>query len=78
MIGGINMVVTKNDAHTFIESKTDVDFSKLCVFLNTAFEKSVERQDAEKRLVKEVKESEESVAQGNYVTLAELHEFLGV
>ena len=33
---------------------------------------------AEKRFVKEVKEAEASMAQGNYVTSAELHEFLGI
>lgn len=72
------MVATKSDACAFIESMTDIDFSKLCMFLNTAFEKSAERQAAEKLFIKEVKAAEESVAQGNYVTLSQLHEFLGV
>ena len=72
------MVATKNDAYAFIESMTDMDFSKLCIFLNTAFDKSDERQAAEKRFIEEVKAAEESVAQGNYVTLSQLHEFLGV
>lgn len=78
MAGGINMVATKDEALTFINAMTDVDFSKLCVFLNTAYEKSPERLAAEKHLVEEVKAAEKSVAQGNYVTLSQLHEFLGV
>lgn len=78
MLGGINMVETKSDACAFIESMTDVEFLKLCNFLNTTFEKSAERQAAEKRFVKEVKAAEKSVVQGNYVTLSQLHEFLGV
>lgn len=72
------MVATKNDAYALIERMTDVDFSKLCVFLNTSFEKSPERKAAERRLVQEIEAAEESVASGNYVTLSELHEFLGV
>lgn len=72
------MVATKNDAYAFIDAMTDIDFTKLCTFLNTYFEKSPERKAAEEQLVKEVKAAEESVAQGNYVTLSELHEFLGV
>lgn len=72
------MIATKKEACSFIESMTDVDFSKLCIFLNTSFEKSNERQAAEKRLVREVAAAEESIARGNYVTLSQLHEFLGV
>lgn len=72
------MVATREEAFTFIKSMTDVDFSKLCVFLNTAYEKSPERQASEKQFISEVKAAEKSVAQGNYVTLPQLHEFLDV
>ena len=36
------------------------------------------RDAAEKRFVEEVKAAEESIDSGHYVTLFELHEFLGV
>lgn len=75
---GLNMIATKKEACSFIESMTEMDFSKLCIFLNTSFEKTPERKAAEKRFVHEVKAAEESVACGNYVTLSQLHEFLGV
>ncbi len=35
-----------------------------------------DREMAEKRFVSEVKKAENSVDEGNYVTLSELHEFL--
>ena len=70
------MVATKADAYYMIESMSDVDFSELKVFLNTTFGKGKKRLDAEQKFVSEVKEAEESVKNGNYVTLKELHEFL--
>ncbi len=72
------MVATKNDACSMINTMSDSDFMKLCSFLNTAFEKSAKRKAAEERFVAEVKAAEESVARGNYVTLEQLHENLGV
>ena len=74
--GGNDMVATKDDAYSMIEAMSDVDFSELKVYLNTSFGKSKKRIEAEKRFVEEVKAAEESVKQGNYVTLSELHEFL--
>jgi len=46
--------------------------------LNNCFNKSEKRVAAEKRLFTEVKAAEESVKQGHYVTLTELHKFLGL
>ena len=72
------MVATKSEALSLIESMSDVDFSKLCVFLNKSFSKDASRKQAEEKFVSEVHEAEESVAKGNYVTLSQLHDFLGV
>ena len=72
------MVATRNDALSMINSMSDVDFSRLCEYLNSFFEKSEKRKAAEARFVSEVKAAEESVAKGNYVTLDQLHEKLGV
>lgn len=72
------MVATKKDVYSMIDSMSEVDFSRLCVYLNSVFEKSDKRIAAEERFVSEVKAAEKSVAQGNYVTLAQLHENLGV
>ena len=72
------MVATKADAYSMIEAMSDVDFNALCIFLNSNFEKSKKRIVAEKRFVAEVSAAEKSVDEGNYVTLSEMHEFLGV
>lgn len=39
---------------------------------------NTERLKAEEQFVRKIKEAEESVAAGNYVTISQLHEFLGV
>lgn len=70
------MVATKDDAYSMIEAMSEDDFSELKVFLNTSFGKSKKRIDAENRFVSEVKEAEESVRKGNYVSLKELHSIL--
>lgn len=72
------MVATKKDAYLMIDSMSEVDFSQLCNFLNSFFDNTDKRKAAEKRFVSEVKAAEESVAKGNYVTLEQLHENLGV
>ena len=72
------MVATKADAYLMIEAMSEVDFSHLKRFLNTAYDKSAKRIAAENRLISEVKAAEESVKQGNYVTLEQMHEFLGM
>ncbi len=78
MAGGNAVVATKADAYSMIEAMSDVDFNALCIFLNSNFEKSKKRIVAEKRFVAEVSAAEKSVDEGNYVTLSEMHEFLGV
>jgi len=70
------MVATKDDAYSLIEAMSEDDFSELKVFLNTSFGKSKKRIDAENRFVSDVKEAEESVRKGNYVSLKELHSIL--
>ena len=72
------MVATKADAYTLIESMSDVDFSKLCIYLNSSYGKTEKRILAEKKFVEEVKAAEKSVEEGNYVTLSQMHEYLGV
>lgn len=78
MAGGNAMVATKADAYSMIEAMSDVDFSALRDILNSSFGKYNKRMLAEKRFVAEVSAAEKSVDEGNYVTLSELHEFLGV
>lgn len=78
MLGVNIMVATRKDVHFLIDTMSDVDFSKLCIYLNSSFEKSAERISAEKRFVEEVRAAENSVARGNFVESAQLHEFLGV
>ena len=70
------MVATKDDAYSMIEAMSEDDFSELKVFLNTSFGKSKKRIDAENRFVSDVKEAEESVRKGNYVSLKEMHSIL--
>ena len=70
------MVATKDDAYSMIEAMSEDDFSELKVFLNTSFGKSKKRIDAENRFVSDVKEAEESVRKGNYVSLKELYSIL--
>ena len=72
------MVATKSDAYSMIEAMSDTDFNALRDFLNSTFGKSKKRMAAEKKFVAEVSAAEKSVDEGNYVTLSELHEFLGV
>ena len=72
------MVSTKADAHSMIEEMSDMDFSVLRDILNSTFEKSNKRLFAEKTFVADVSAAEKSVDEGNYVTLSELHEYLGV
>ena len=68
------MVKTKTQAYDFINNMSEDEFVLLCEVLNKGFK----RQLAEKKFVAEINAAEESVASGNYVTSAELHEFLGV
>ena len=70
------MVATKDDAYSLIEAMSEDDFSELKIFLNTSFGKSKKRIDAENRFVSDVKEAEESVRKGNYVSLKELYSIL--
>ena len=70
------MIATKDDAYSMIEAMSEDDFSELKVFLNTSFGKSKKRIDVENRFVSDVKEAEESVRKGNYVSLKELHSIL--
>ena len=72
------MVATKKEAMNLVESMTDGEFVQLCNYLNNTFLKESKRKLAEKKFIAEVKAAEESVANGNYVTSAQLHEFLGV
>ena len=78
MLGGMLMVTTKTDVRNMIDSMSEFEFSQLCDFLNHTLRKSTKHKEAEARFVAEIKAAEESVADGNYVTSAELHEFLGV
>ncbi len=71
------MIATRADAYSMIESMSDVDFDTLRDFMNSTF-KQKKRIVAEKRFVAEISAAERSVDEGNYVTLSELHEFLGV
>ena len=58
---------------------SDVDFAQFCDFINARFfPKSENRKSCEERFVREVKEAEELMADGHFVTSEELHEFLGV
>ena len=76
LCGDDGMVATKDDAYSMIEAVSENDFSELKVFLNTSFGKTKKRIDAENRFVSEVKEAEESVKKGNYVSLKQLHSIL--
>ncbi len=78
MLGGMLMVTTKADVRNMIDSMSEFEFSQLCDFLNHTLTKSTKHKEAEARFVAEIKVAEESVADGNYVTSSELHEFLGV
>ncbi|MCR4895828.1 MAG: hypothetical protein K5891_03515 [Lachnospiraceae bacterium] len=78
MPGELAMITTKADAYSMIEAMSEKDFSELCTLLNSIFEKSEQRKAAEAKFVAEVKAAEESVSNGNYVTLPQLHEFLGM
>lgn len=78
MIGGATMVATRKDAVSLIDTMSDSDFAQLCIFLNKTIAKTEKRKNAENKFISEVKAAEESVANGNYVTLEELHKFLGV
>ena len=79
MNGGISVVKTRTEAQEFITSMSDVDFAKVCEYLNAKFfSKSERRKACEERFVREVKKAEESIEQGHYVTSEELHEFLGI
>ena len=79
MNGGIGVLKTRTDAQEFIASMSDVDFARFCEFINTKFFfKSEKRKSCEERFVREVKEAEELMADGYFVTSEELHEFLGV
>ena len=70
------MVATKEEAYSMIESMSDVDFSELKVFFKYYIRKGKEKTQCWTKFVSDVKEAEESVKNGNYVTLKELHEFL--
>ena len=72
------MAITETNACNMLNTMSDFEFSERRNFLNNAFIKSAKRKMAEAKFVAEVKAAEESVAKGNYVTSAELHEFLGV
>lgn len=72
------MVATKKEAMNLVESMTDIEIVQLCNYLNNTFLKESKRQLAEKKFIAEVKEAEESVSNGNFVTSTQLHEFLGV
>lgn len=72
------MLATKNDVYSMIESMSEVDFSQLCIYLDSFFDKANKKKIAEERFVSEVKAAEESVAKGNYVNLSQLHDNLGV
>lgn len=73
------MISTNTDACNMINTMSDFEFSEHRNFLeNNTLTKSAKRKMAEAKFVAEVKAAEESVAKGNYVTSAELHEFLGV
>ena len=78
MMGGATMVATRKDAVSLIDTMSDSDFAQLCIFLNNTIAKTDKRKNAENKFISEVKAAEESVANGNYVTLEELHKFLGV
>ena len=67
------MLATKNDVYSMIESMSEVDFSQLCVYLNSFFDNANKKKIAEERFISEVKAAEESVAKGNYVTLSQLN-----
>ncbi len=72
------MVETKDDVLSMIEVMSESDFSRLCDILNSSFQKTPERKSAEDRFISEVKAAEASVARGNYVTLSQMHEYLGI
>ena len=72
------MISTKADAYSMIEAMSDVDFSELRELLNSFQKKNEKRIAAEKRFIEEVTAAEKSVNEGNYITLSNLHEFLGV
>ena len=61
-----------------IESMTEGDFSRFCIYLNSFFDETKKKKAAEERFISEVKAAEKSVAKGNYVTLSQLHENLGM
>ena len=71
------MIATKKDAYSLIDSMSETEFAHFCTLMNSTF-KSEKRKASEKRFVEEVKAAEESVANGHYVTLSQLQEFLGV
>ncbi|MBE5857640.1 MAG: hypothetical protein E7296_08790 [Lachnospiraceae bacterium] len=77
-MGELAMVSTKSDVYSLIESMSDTDFSELCVYLNSTYDKAEKRRQAEERFVSEVKAAETSVSEGNYISLSQLHEFLNV
>lgn len=78
MLGGACMINTKTDACDMINAMSDVEFSQVREFLNEDFFKSAKKKVAEVKFIAEIKAAEESVANGNYVTSSEIHEFLGV
>lgn len=73
------MITSRKDARNFIDTMSDMDFTILCDILNVRFgEKTDQRIAAEKKFVSEVKKAEDSVKAGNYVTLEQMHDILGV
>ena len=73
------MITSRKDARNFIDTMSDMDFTILCDILNVRFgEKTDQRIAAEEKFVSEVKKAEDSVKAGNYVTLEQMHDILGV
>ena len=73
------MITSRKDARNFIDTMSDMDFTILCDILNVRFgEKTDQRIAAEKKFVSDVKKAEDSVKAGNYVTLEQMHDILGV
>ncbi len=73
------MISTRKEVRNMIDNMSDIDFTVLCDIINLRFgEKTENRIANEKRFVSEIKEAENSVNAGNYVTLSEMHKILGV
>jgi len=74
MIGGVNMVATKNDVISFVNNSSATELHAFCDFINDY----QERKKAEAEFFKQMNIAEESIRTEGTVTSAELRASLGI